>query len=119
MRLHAYASFDGRCAEAMRFYADLLRGELEIIDVRRVSRGRARAGLVAAGHDENRVAVASPRDDNVVDVVFPGVDGMRPRTDRTYPNRVESPRPGGPTAGGRWRRTNASPSAKGPKGLGG
>jgi len=31
MRFHAYLNFDGSCAEAMRFYAELLGGELEII----------------------------------------------------------------------------------------
>lgn len=31
MQFHAYLNFDGRCAEAMRSYADLLGGELEIM----------------------------------------------------------------------------------------
>jgi PhnB protein len=31
MRFHPYLNFDGHCAEAFRFYAELLGGELEIM----------------------------------------------------------------------------------------
>lgn len=31
MQFHAYLNFDGQCAEAFRFYAELLGGELEIM----------------------------------------------------------------------------------------